>query len=224
MIGGRVIAVCAVAAALVGATCGGCSGSRPEPVGAVRTPPPSVVPLRPTATVTDDGVQRPGPRRWRTRHGVLLPATDLTPGRTVPGVTSRAVCAADWGRAIHAPRYSSKLAAFTGYGVSIHDRATYRVDHLVPVSLGGSNDVTNLWPQPATGAGGAGVKDALETRLHQLVCSGSLPLPTAQRAIASDWSAALARYGSTPTSGSPTSRTSAGATPTALTPTGTGTG
>jgi hypothetical protein len=198
----RTIAAWVVVAAV---TCGavGCSGGPSEPVGAVRTPPPSIVPLPPSAAPTGStDRQGPGePRRWRTRHGVLLPAADLTPGRAIPGATRSAVCAADWGRAIHAPRYGSKLAAFTGYGISIHDRTTYRVDHLVPISLGGSNDVANLWPQPVTGRGSAGTKDALERRLHQLVCAGKVPLATAQRAIAADWSAALDRYGSTPQAG-----------------------
>jgi hypothetical protein len=31
------------------------------------------------------------------------------------------------------------------------------------------------------------VKDSQEERLHELVCDGKLDLPTAQKAIASDW-------------------------------------
>jgi hypothetical protein len=38
------------------------------------------------------------------------------------------------------------------------------------------------------------VKDELEERLHQMVCSGDLDLPTAQREIASDWIAAYKKY------------------------------
>jgi hypothetical protein len=40
----------------------------------------------------------------------------------------------------------------------------------------------------------AHVKDALEERLHQLVCDGELDLPTAQRAIATDWITAYKKY------------------------------
>jgi hypothetical protein len=40
----------------------------------------------------------------------------------------------------------------------------------------------------------AHVKDALEERLHQLVCAGSIDLPTAQQAIATDWISAYKKY------------------------------
>src|SRR5205823_4516238 len=40
----------------------------------------------------------------------------------------------------------------------------------------------------------ARVKDQIENRLHDLVCSGELDLATAQREIASDWIAAYKKY------------------------------
>lgn len=33
-----------------------------------------------------------------------------------------------------------------GYSLS-GDRSDYKVDHFIPLCLGGSNDITNLWPQ-----------------------------------------------------------------------------
>lgn len=36
----------------------------------------------------------------------------------------------------------------------------------------------------------AHVKDALKARLHALVCAGTITLPDAQRAIATNWIAA----------------------------------
>jgi hypothetical protein len=38
------------------------------------------------------------------------------------------------------------------------------------------------------------VKDALEERLHEMVCAGQLDLSTAQRDIAADWIAAYKKY------------------------------
>jgi hypothetical protein len=38
------------------------------------------------------------------------------------------------------------------------------------------------------------VKDALERKLHKLVCAGQLDLKTAQREIASDWIEAYQKY------------------------------
>ena len=68
------------------------------------------------------------------------------------------------------------------------------VDHLISLELGGSNDIKNLWPQPYTGVWNASMKDALENRLHAMVCKKQISLPDAQHAIASDWKGAWVKY------------------------------
>jgi hypothetical protein len=74
------------------------------------------------------------------------------------------------------------------------------VDHLIPLELGGSNRLGNLWPEPYDIVWNARVKDRLENRMHKMVCAGELDLATAQRAIAADWVAAYRRYeGAEPT-------------------------
>ena len=65
------------------------------------------------------------------------------------------------------------------------------LDHLVPIALGGSNDRTNLWPEPLAKPPAAHQKDRLETVLHQRVCNGAIQLDRAQVAIAQNW---LAEY------------------------------
>lgn len=35
------------------------------------------------------------------------------------------------------------------YGITKHSRATYEMDHLLPLELGGSNRQANLWPEAA---------------------------------------------------------------------------
>jgi hypothetical protein len=71
--------------------------------------------------------------------------------------------------------------------------------------LGGSNSISNLWPQPRGGSQlGYPAKDRLENRLHHLVCSGAMALTTAQHAIATSWLAAYRTYiSSTPSSPAP---------------------
>jgi hypothetical protein len=71
----------------------------------------------------------------------------------------------------------------------------YEIDYLIAPGLGGMEDIHNLWPEPyASRTWNAHVKDALEERLHQLVCGGELDLSTAQHDIATDWIAAYKKY------------------------------
>jgi hypothetical protein len=58
------------------------------------------------------------------------------------------------------------------------------IDHLIPLELGGADDVKNLWPQPAPDYK---YKDKLENELHRLVCSGKVSLSAAQDEIKTDW-------------------------------------
>jgi hypothetical protein len=84
---------------------------------------------------------------------------------------------------------------FREYGIVNPRPGEYEVDYLIAPGLGGAEDIHNLWPEPASSsAWNAHVKDALEERLHELVCAGRLDLPTAQKAIASDWITAYKTY------------------------------
>jgi hypothetical protein len=83
------------------------------------------------------------------------------------------------------------------YGMLPGPHPDYEIDHLVPVCLGGSNDVSNLWPQPRRSIEpkwNAEAKDRLETVLCNLVCDGLLDIGDAQEAIIKDWIGAYHLY------------------------------
>ena len=122
-----------------------------------------------------------------------LPNPALTPGAT-RAVTMNELCTP--GSASKARQISgaTKREVFRRYRITPQPGA-YEIDHLISLELGGSNDLANLWPQPYDGPRNAHDKDALENQLHTLVCTGYVRLAEAQRAIATDWIAALKRYG-----------------------------
>lgn len=42
----------------------------------------------------------------------------------------------------------TKTEIYNEYGVDLKYRNRYTIDHLVPLSIGGNNSVSNLWPEP----------------------------------------------------------------------------
>ncbi len=83
------------------------------------------------------------------------------------------------------------------YGMSLGTHPDYEIDHLIPLCLGGSDDPSNLWPQPRRTiepVWNAEAKDRLERLLCDMVCDGQLDITTAQAAIAKDWIAAYHKY------------------------------
>jgi hypothetical protein len=89
---------------------------------------------------------------------------------------------------------SLKDKVYARYGITTHTAATYEVDHLIPLELGGSNSIKNLFPEAASPRPGFHEKDKLENRLHSLVCGGKMKLRTAQRQIAKNWLTSYGRF------------------------------
>lgn len=127
----------------------------------------------------------------------LLPNPTITPGAT-RHVTRATLCQPGTARDARHVTAATKRRVFEAYALTPNGRS-FEVDHLIPLELGGSNDLANLWPQSyLTQPYNAAVKDRLENRLHALVCAGALPLTTAQRALSEDWISAFQRYIGTP--------------------------
>jgi hypothetical protein len=83
------------------------------------------------------------------------------------------------------------------YGLPPGQHPDYEIDHLIPLCLGGSDDFSNLWPQPRASIDpkwNAEAKDRLERFMCDMVCENQLDISTAQKAIAQDWIAAYHKY------------------------------
>lgn len=117
-----------------------------------------------------------------------LPDHHLTPGQ----VASTDLATACTGSSTRNVPTSVKDAAYREYGITSHKPGQYKVDHLIPLELGGANTLKNLWPEASAPAHR---KDVLENRLHKMVCvDHTVSLKTAQHAFATDWTAAYERY------------------------------
>ena len=88
-----------------------------------------------------------------------------------------------------------KRQPYAEYGITQYETGDHEVDHLIPLSLEALIPfVTFGLDQPKLRPGTPHVKDALERKLHKLVCAGQLDLKTAQREIASDWIETYKKY------------------------------
>jgi len=116
----------------------------------------------------------------------------LTPGDTFPGVTGAEVCVSGYSKSVRAVSSDEKVAVYQRYGIA-NVGGQHEVDHFIPLELGGSNALTNLWPEPYEPLPGAHEKDQVEDYLHGQVCSGNMTLQQAQNEIRSDWYAVYLR-------------------------------
>lgn len=160
------------------------TGSKPAAAGAL-------APIADEGHVTYSVTLRPG--QCRTRDSGRLPDPDCTPGSVDPRVTqatiATTICTAGWTVTVRPPVAETNHAKFyvsaPAYGLP--PGTVGEEDHLVPLELGGSSDITNLWleagkiPNP---------KDTVENRLRSEVCAGKITLARARAAIAVNWETA----------------------------------
>jgi hypothetical protein len=124
----------------------------------------------------------------------VLPDHRLTPGVT-RAATIDDLCLTAHEEVVGQVTVSLRKEALAEYGIANARASDYEIDYLIAPGLGGAEDIHNLWPQPYTAqTWNAYAKDALEERLHQLVCGRELDLAVAQRDIANDWIAAYKKY------------------------------
>ena len=213
-----------IAALFLAGVLASCNGPTPLPVVSVPSMT-SVVPTSPQVTATADGSSPPGlplalaaytvpPKvTGRQRPACLARGRGQLPD---PACTPGSVGTTDAGQ-VCVPRFSeqrrpnrrytdaAKTTAMLAYRVPLADRPRTEYDHLVPLSLGGSNDVSNLWPQISdlSLVDERNSKDGVELRVKIWVCKASgqerqARLIKAQEAMARDWTAAEKFLGLSP--------------------------
>jgi hypothetical protein len=132
--------------------------------------------------------------------GQALPDPTCTPGAAATRVTQvnigSTICVSGYTNTVRPPSSITtplKQRTAAAYGM-VYDPTVQEYDHLIPLELGGANDVRNLWTEPPTSAvqrSTTNVKDAVESKLHADVCAGRIGLLDAQIRIATDWTTAL---------------------------------
>lgn len=118
--------------------------------------------------------------------GVELPDPKVTPG-AVRTTSEAELCAKGFTtKKYRHTTHAMKLTAYARYGQH-WDAAEFEVDHLIPLTIGGADDLGNLWPQRAEPRPGYHEKDRLEVRLHSLMCKHKISAKEAQSCIRDDW-------------------------------------
>lgn len=172
--------------ALLGASCAASQGNTSDP--SARYFPSS----QPTASA-------PAPAAAGASVGSPQPAVGPVSRpnpRLTPGVVSvrdvTAVCQQPK-RTRAAIPYPQQQAIFYEYRIWGQASSNYGLDYLVPLQLGGSTALANIWPAAISGIG-FHEKEQLNYRLRLLVCQGGMPLDQAQHQVVGDWYALWIKY------------------------------
>ena len=124
----------------------------------------------------------------------IVPDAQKTPGDALTTDAS-IICVPGYTKTVRNVPQAVKKQVYRIYWITTRKPREYEIDHLISLELGGSNSIRNLWPESfITQPLNAHVKDKLENKLHDLICSGQLPVEQAQQEIAQDWIAAYQKH------------------------------
>jgi hypothetical protein len=116
-----------------------------------------------------------------------LPNALLTPGK-VASTNVEEVCNPAYPTAARNVSQYRKNKVYKRYGVTKANCTNgCKIDHLIPIAIGGANDIENLWPHEYGADWTVNEKTRLEVRLRKAVCKEKMPIIWAQQCIASDW-------------------------------------
>ena len=127
------------------------------------------------------------PSSTKAGPAYVYPNPALTQGAVLTTDAST-ICTPGYASSVRDVSTATKMQVYAEYGVSYpQPLGAYEVDHFIPLEIGGSNDLTNLWPEPATPSPGFHQKDQFENFEHGQVCNGKISVAEAQSRMVSDW-------------------------------------
>lgn len=107
----------------------------------------------------------------------LVPSPKLTPGRVATREKERG-----------GVTLKMEKKVFARYHLPWSRRAEFKIDHLIPLELGGADTIDNLWPQSLrTKPYDADRKELLTEMLLARIRAGQMTLAQAQEQISRDW-------------------------------------
>jgi len=114
----------------------------------------------------------------------MLPNPKLTPGRIARKNKDRNGVTEEMERHL-----------FDRYHIPWRRRSEFKVDHLIPVELGGADVMDNLWPQSLYARPYSVERKELLTRhLLARIAAGKMTLAQAQKEVSEDWISCFVEY------------------------------
>ena len=107
----------------------------------------------------------------------LLPNPKLTPGRIAQSEKDRGGVTVEMEQKV-----------FARYRLPWSSRSAFKIDHLIPLELGGADTIDNLWPQSLRARPyGPDRKELLTEVLLQRIARRQITLEQAREQISRDW-------------------------------------
>lgn len=114
---------------------------------------------------------------WVQAGDDMMPDRKLTPGKVARRGKDRSGVTEEMERHV-----------FESYHIPWRRRAEFKIDHLIPIELGGADTIDNLWPQSLyLRPYGVQRKELLTQRLLAHIAAGKITLAQAQEEISQDW-------------------------------------